>query len=106
LGAPPVTFAPAIVASPPVLPVSDTLVFALQTDGVVLCVRGGVTAREHVIRARDRLRRSGVPIVGILINALEPERAAYDRYAYAYGYPREGRPEVEEAKASPRVVHS
>jgi succinoglycan biosynthesis transport protein ExoP len=101
-----VNFDHVIVDSPPVLPVSDTLVFALQTDGVVLCVRGGVTAREHVIRARDRLRRSGVPIVGILINALEPERAAYDRYAYAYGYPREGRPEVEEAKASPRVVHS
>ncbi len=101
-----VNFDHVIVDSPPVLPVSDTLVFALQTDGVVLCVRGGATSREHVIRARDRLRRSGVPIVGVLINALEPERAAYDRYEYAYGYPREGRPEVEEAKASPRVVHS
>jgi capsular exopolysaccharide synthesis family protein len=101
-----VNFDHVIVDSPPVLPVSDTLVFALQTDGVVLCVRGGATSREHVIRARDRLRRSGVPIVGVLINALEPERAAYDRYEYAYGYPREGRPEVEEAKAGPRVVHS
>ncbi len=101
-----VNFDHVIVDSPPVLPVSDTLVFALQTDGVVLCVRGGATSREHVIRARDRLRRSGVPIVGVLINALEPERAAYDRYEYAYGYPREGRPEVEEAKAGPRVAHS
>jgi len=101
-----VNFDHVIVDSPPVLPVSDTLVFALQTDGIVLCVRGGETSREHVIRARDRIRRSGVPIMGVLINALEPERAAYDRYEYAYGYPREGRPELEEEKSGPRVVHS
>ncbi len=95
-----------IVDSPPVLPVSDTLVFAQQTDGVVLCVRGGVTPREHVIRARDRILRSGVPIVGVLINALAPDSATYYRYEYGYGYPREGNPEVAGEPAAPRVVHT
>ncbi len=100
-----VNFDHVIVDSPPVLPVSDTLVFANQTDGVVLCVRAGSTAREHVIRARDRILRSGVPIIGVLINALEPEHAAYERYEYGYGYPRERVLEPDE-KAAPRVVHS
>ena len=95
-----------IVDSAPVLPVSDTLVFAMQTDGVVLCVRGGVTPRDHVLRARDRILRSGGTIVGVLINALEPESASYYGYEYGYGYRQEGRPEAEEEKATPRVVHS
>jgi Mrp family chromosome partitioning ATPase len=101
-----VNFDHIIIDSPPVLPVSDTLVFAHQTDGIVLCVRGGSTAREHVIRARDRILRSGVPIIGVLINALEPEHAVYDQYEYGYGYPSEGRPELEAETAGPRVVHS
>ncbi len=101
-----VNFDHVIVDSPPVLPVSDTLVFANQTDGIVLCVRGGSTAREHLIRARDRILRSGVPIIGVLINALEPEHAGYYRYEYGYGYAAEGRPELEQEKSGPRVVHS
>ena len=101
-----------IVDSPPVLPVADTLVFAQQTDGVVLCVRGGATAREHVRRARDRILRSGVPIVGVLINALQPEHATYYRYEYGYGYGREGRTETaaptteETATESPQAIPS
>jgi capsular exopolysaccharide synthesis family protein len=95
-----VNFDHVIVDSPPVLPVADTLVFAQQTDGVVLCVRGGTTAREHVRRARDRILRSGVPIVGVLINALQPEHATYYRYEYGYGYPREGKAEAAAAAAA------
>ena len=75
-----------VVDTPPVLLVSDTLVFAQQTDGAVLCVRGGETAREQVARAQERILRSGVSILGVLINALEPEPGHYYRpYAYEYG---------------------
>jgi succinoglycan biosynthesis transport protein ExoP len=75
-----------IVDTPPVLLVSDTLVFAQQTDGAVLCVRGGETPREQVARAQERILRSGVSILGVLINALEPEPGHYYRpYAYEYG---------------------
>ena len=95
-----------IVDSPPVLPVSDTLVFAQQTDGVILCVRAGATSREHVIRARDRILRSGVPIVGVLINALAPEHAAYHRYEYGYGYAGEGKTDVTPEPTGPRVVRT
>lgn len=81
-----------VVDTPPVLLLSDTLVFAQQTDGVALCVRGGVTPREQVIRARDRIIRAGIPILGVVINALvrEPGGYYYKPYGYDYERPREG----------------
>lgn len=75
-----------ILDTPPVLLVSDTLVFAQQTDGVLLCVRGGVTPREQAIRARDKILRAGTQILGVLINALEPEPGGYYYKAYSYEY--------------------
>ena len=37
-------------------------------------------------RAQERILRSGVAILGVLINALEPEPGHYYRpYAYEYG---------------------
>ena len=43
-----------VLDAPPVLPVADALVLGNQTDGVVLCVKGGETPREQVARVRDR----------------------------------------------------
>ena len=80
-----------IVDSPPVLLVSDTLVFAQQTDGVLLCVRGGVTPREEAIRARDRILRTGASVLGVLINGLVPEPGGYYYRPYSYAYGNERR---------------
>lgn len=90
-----------VVDTPPVLLVSDTLVFAHQVDGVLLCVRGGVTQRDQAIRARDRIQRAGALVLGVLINALEPEPGGYYDKPYAYEYgerPRDG-DDVSEPRA-------
>lgn len=56
--------------APPVLTVTDALVLAVQTDGVLLVVKAGGTRREHVQQARDRLERVNARIVGaVLTNA-------------------------------------
>ena len=89
-----------IVDTPPVLPVSDTLVFAQQTDGVVLCVRGGRTSREEVARARDLMQRGGIPILGVLINGLE-SGPGYRHYEYGYGPTREVAKEEIAEKSAP-----
>jgi polysaccharide biosynthesis transport protein len=91
-----------IVDSPPVLLVSDTLVFAQQTDGVLLCVRGGVTPREEVIRARDRILRTGASVLGVLINALVPDPGGYYYRPYSYAYGNERR--EGEGSAQPRAA--
>jgi capsular exopolysaccharide synthesis family protein len=72
-----------IVDTPPLFPVADVLVFAHQTDGVVLCVRAGKTPREPVLRARDRILRSRAAALGVVLNGLDASAAGY---GYGKGY--------------------
>src|SRR5262249_62219255 len=72
-----------VLDTPPVSPVADAFLIGNVVDGVVLTVRGGRTPREHVIRTRDKLLRSKVQILGVLINNLEEEPLGYGKY-YAY----------------------
>lgn len=75
-----------IVDTPPLFPVADVLVFALQTDGVVLCVRAGKTPRELVVRGRDRILRSRAVALGVLLNGLDPSAVGYGYAEYAHSY--------------------
>ncbi|HYK41193.1 MAG TPA: polysaccharide biosynthesis tyrosine autokinase [Thermoanaerobaculia bacterium] len=76
-----------ILDGPPVLPVADSLVVGHKTDGAVVCIRGGETPREDVARACAKLRRSGVRILGALLNNVTEESHAYGKnYNYDDGY--------------------
>ena len=72
-------FAYVIFDSPPVLAVTDAIVLAANVDGVVLCVHGGQTPREHVQRSADRLRQANIPVLGAILNNLDLKQ-----YGYAY----------------------
>ena len=72
-----------LIDSPPVSAVADAIVIGNHCDGLVLCVEGGRTPREIVARVRDKLIRSNVRILGVLINNLEEK--SYD-YGYYYNY--------------------
>ncbi|MGH9366409.1 MAG: GumC family protein [Thermoanaerobaculia bacterium] len=90
-----------VLDAPPVIPVADALVLGNQTDGVVLCVKGGETPREQVARVRDKLHRSNVRILGVVINDLVEEKGGYaDRYGYEDGYPGQLAPYGAERAAS------
>jgi capsular exopolysaccharide synthesis family protein len=90
-----------ILDAPPVVPVADALVLGNQTDGVVLCVKGGETPRDQVARVRDKLLRSNVRILGVVINDLEEEKGGYaDPYGYEDGYPSRGEPLEGETPAT------
>jgi non-specific protein-tyrosine kinase len=54
--------------APPVLAVTDALVLAVRTDGVLLVVKAGGTTREHVQQAKERLERVNARIVGAVLN--------------------------------------
>jgi Mrp family chromosome partitioning ATPase len=89
-----------ILDAPPVVPVADALVLGNQTDGVVLCVKGGETPRDQVVRVRDKLLRSNTRILGVVINGLAEEKRGYaDPYGYEDGYP--GRIETGEGAEAP-----
>ncbi|HEX9606370.1 MAG TPA: polysaccharide biosynthesis tyrosine autokinase, partial [Gemmatimonadaceae bacterium] len=74
-----------ILDTPPVGPVADALIIGNQCDGVVLIVKGGATPRDQVTRTRNRLQRSNVRILGVLINKLEEDAYGYGKYYSYYG---------------------
>lgn len=78
------TFDFIILDTPPVGPVADAIILGYQSDGVVLCVRGGKTSRERVIQVRDRLVRSNVRLLGVLLNNLSQSSSEYAEYYGAY----------------------
>lgn len=86
-----------IIDAPPLGAVADAILIGHQADGAVLCVRGGKTPREMVSRVRDRLTRSNVRILGVLINNLEEHASGYGAYYYKAEY---GKPYTEDLPAA------
>ena len=77
-----------IIDSPPILSVTDGVILARQTDACLLVVRHGKSSKHVVRRARDLLLRSGAPLRGIVLNAVDmnsPEYYGYYGYS-GYGY--------------------
>ncbi len=72
-----------VIDSPPILSVTDGVILARQADAVVLVVRHGKSSKQIVRRARDLLIRSGAPITGLVLNAVDLNSPEY--YGY-YGY--------------------
>jgi hypothetical protein len=84
-----------VIDSPPIQAVADGLILGSQADGVILCVHGGKTSRDQVLRVRNRLLKSNVRILGVLLNQLEDSAVAYGTGKYGYGYGYYGRPEAD-----------
>jgi len=72
-----------VIDSPPILSVTDGVILARHMDAVVLVVRHGKSSKHAVRRSRDLLLRSGSPITGIVLNAVDLNSPEY--YGY-YGY--------------------
>jgi len=61
-----------LVDGPPVLPYVDAEVLAEQCDAVLLVVRAGRTRPSHVRRTVTRLQATGTPILGVILNGVDP----------------------------------
>jgi capsular exopolysaccharide synthesis family protein len=72
-----------VIDSPPVLSVTDAVVVGRMVDAVVLVVRHGKSNKNVMRRARDLLARSGAPMAGLVLNAVDVNSPDY--YGY-YGY--------------------
>lgn len=53
-----------LVDTPPLLSVTDALVVAEKSDGVILVVKDNSISDAELIQAKERLERVGVPIIG------------------------------------------
>ena len=91
-----------LIDTPPLESVADALRIAAYTDGVVMVVRSGKTSRKLVADAAEKLRRTGAPILGVVLSRAEMDRRGsryYKRYYYngyyskGYGH-KPGRPQT------------
>lgn len=68
----------------PVSAVSDPLVVAAMTDGVIYVTKFNKVRRENVLRSVQRIQDAGINLVGIVINDIDFE--GKDAYYYNYHY--------------------
>jgi succinoglycan biosynthesis transport protein ExoP len=89
-----------LLDSPPLGPVSDALVLAKQTDGILLVLKAGVTQREQARRAIRALRDVKARIIGALLNHVDIKGGKYGAEYYAYSYHRTYGSERDERTAT------
>lgn len=86
-----------LVDTPPVLAVTDAAVLAPLVDGAILVARSGVTRTDMLREAKEALERTGVRLLGAVLNGLKPETDGYYYYHYRYYYTEDG----ERRRSSP-----
>lgn len=74
-----------VVDAPPLLPVTDAALLAVQADGAIVVVRHGKTTRDQVTQALQRISQVGARSVGVVLN-MSPTRRGGNSYGYGYGY--------------------
>lgn len=73
-----------LIDSPPVLPVTDSVVLAKDADATLLIVAAGQTSRGDLQRAAEKLAQVNARVVGLVLN--ETTRQGGYGYGYGYGY--------------------
>ncbi len=83
-----------LIDTVPVLAVSDSLIMAARSDGVLLVADAGSSGRSPMAHAREQLEQVGAKIVGGVFNNFDPSKSRsyhpYYRYYYAYQYRVDG----------------
>ena len=74
-----------IIDSPPLLPVADAAILAVEADGALLVTRYGKTLTQNLGLARARLEGVGARLFGAVLN-MTPKAGIEGYGANAYGY--------------------
>jgi capsular exopolysaccharide synthesis family protein len=97
-----------LIDTPPLLAVSDPSVVARRVDGLLLVVRTHKNSRQALRQANQRIQTHGIPLLGVVSNAVEEaaeQASAYAGYYADYFEPRQAsRSSVAAANFSPAKV--
>jgi len=75
-----------LLDSPPILAVTDAVVLARLSDGVVMVAQAGKTLIDDASRATRQLRDVDAPILGVILNDIDLADRRYGYYYSAYRY--------------------
>ncbi len=73
-----------IIDTPPVLPASDAMILALNTDGILFVVKANKVNKKHIKNAVTQLESGKTAILGIILNRVDVKRERYYRYYRKY----------------------
>jgi len=79
-------FTKIILDSPPLQPVTDGIVLAKRSEGVILVVRSGRTIRDELRRSAKMIRSVSGRIFGVVINDRQERDSTYGYYYSDYSY--------------------
>jgi succinoglycan biosynthesis transport protein ExoP len=77
-----------IIDSAPLLPVADTISLCTRVDGIIVVARGGQTKRRPLDESLEAIYSVGGNVLGVVLNAVKPERGTSGYYPYPYPYAR------------------
>jgi polysaccharide biosynthesis transport protein len=74
-----------VIDSPPVRIAADAAVLSKISDGLVIVARPDVLDKSSAVMTRDNLAQSGVNVLGLIINGVNPDNEPYN-YSYFQHY--------------------
>ena len=78
-----------LIDTPPVLPVTDSLVLGRMVDGLILVIDSGEIKVEMARDVKNQLVHAGANILGVVLNKVRSEHHGYG-YGYYYYYGHDG----------------
>ena len=75
-----------IIDSPPVQPVSDTLILTQAADYNLFLIRSEASKTLALMSSIKKIKNVGAKIDGFVINDLDTSKDSYDNYNYNYNY--------------------
>jgi len=73
-----------VIDTPPILPASDALLLAPQTDGVIIMIRPGLMNRKLVQKAVEQIQLTQANLLGVVLNQVDTKRDGYYKYYYKH----------------------
>lgn len=73
-----------IIDTPPVMPASDALLVAPNTDGTVFIIKSGNTERKIIQDVVEQYRSANLTILGTVLNQVDMKKEGYYRYYHKY----------------------
>ena len=74
-----------ILDTPPLGSVIDAAVLAKYADGIVLVAESGVTQKKVLQRVKEQIDRTGVRLLGVVLNRVDTGKGSYYNACYGYG---------------------
>ncbi len=92
-----------LIDSPPFI-VTDASVLSTKVDGILIVVRLGHTRRDTLQAMLDQIKRTGTPIIGIVLNNISNRSKYYSHYYGSYYNPDNDKKKDQDENFAEEVI--